>query len=257
MIMDRTAIDTSIKRQTVLDVTAPDGKKIFVYCNRAGDTPSPKAVVIGHGLGDSPNGYMHMMARDFFTSKGYDVYRMAFYWDEPEYRILHDCTLDIHGQDLNTVINHVRNHHQKIFVCGHSYGGLTLVFANPQVNALSFWDPSYQPYDRFWKTSAAPNHDGKTYLLRWEYLITIGKDMIDEAKALSRPRAKDLISRISIPSQVIIAGDSWLKDDATMLFDDLVCQKECVEIQGAGHTFVEGLVVFDLLDKTHQWFERV
>jgi len=246
--MNRQDIDLSLKRQTVLDITASDGKKIFVYCNRAEDIPSKKAIIIGHGLGGSPNGYMHIIARDYFNSHGYDVYRMAFYWDEPEYRILHECTLAIHAKDLNTVIDSVRLNHEKLYVCGHSYGGLTLVYANPNVDALSFWDPSYQPWDRFWSKAAILSEDKKSYLLRWEYLITIGHPMIEEAKSMT--------SIIKTPSQVILAGETWLRQDTQMLFDDLNCQKEFITIDGAGHTFVEGQVVYELLEKTHQWFER-
>lgn len=254
--MDRKFIDLSLSRQSVLHIPTADGKKIFVYCNRAGDEPSAKAIVIGHGLGGSPNGYMHLIARNYFNAMGYDVYRVAFYWDEPEHRILHECTLAIHAQDLNVVIDHVRSNHQKLYVCGHSYGGLTVVFANPKVNAISFWDPSYQPWDRFWSKSTTPAADGKTHLLRWEYLITIGQEMMDEAKNLSRDVAALMARKIAAPSQVAVADESWLKADTQMLYDDLTCVKEIFTIQGAGHTFVEGQVVFDLLQKTHKWFEK-
>lgn len=254
--MNRKEIDVSLQRETVINVIAKDGKKIFVYCNRAGDKPSHKAIVIGHGLAGSPNSSMHIFARNYFNELGYDVYRMAFYWDEPEYRILHECTLDIHAQDLNSVLDYVRKDHEKLYVCGHSYGGLTLVFANPQVDAISFWDPSYQPWDRFWSKSAILSEDKKSYLLRWEYLITVGIPMIEEARALNREAAQKLISRISVPSQVAVAGESWLKADTQMLFEDLKCQKEIVTISGAGHTFVEGQVIYELLEKTHKWFER-
>lgn len=256
--MNRLDIDTSLRREQVLNVTAPDGKKIFVYCNRADDTPSKKAIVIAHGLGGSPNGYMHLIARNYFNALGYDVYRMAFYWDEPEFRILHECTLAIHGQDLNTVIEYVRNGHEKLYVCGHSYGGLTLVFANPHVDALSFWDPSYQPWDGFLSQSVKLSDDKKSYLLCWEYLITIGHGMIDEAKVFTRDAAQKMTSKISVPSQVVIARKSGLKQnhETQMLFDDLTCVKEIFTVGGAGHTFVEGQVVFELLEKTHLWFER-
>lgn len=254
--MNRLDIDISLHREDVLNITAHDGKKIFVYCNRASDVPSKKAIIIAHGLGGSPNGYMHLIARNYFNALGYDVYRMAFYWDEPEFRILHECTLAIHGQDLNTVIEHVRDRHEKLYVCGHSYGGLTLVFANPKVNALSFWDSSYQPWDGLWSKSAKLSDDKKSYLLRWEYLITIGHGMIDEAKALTRDAAQKMTSKIYAPSQVAVANEGFLKLDTQMLFNDLACAKEIVTVDGAGHTFVEGQVVFDLLKKTHHWFER-
>lgn len=255
--MNRSEIDLSFKRETIFDVVAPDDKKIYVVCNRAGDMPSKKAIVIGHGLAGSPNSYIHLMARNYFNGLGYDVYRMAFYWDEYGYRRLHETTLALQAQDLNTVIEHVRPDHQRLYVCGHSYGGLTLVFANPQVNAMSFWDSSYQPWDRMWSKATTPAADGKTHLLHWEYYITIGQAMMDEAKALTRDAVSLMSRQITTPSQVVTAGNAWLKEDTQMLFDDLThCQKEKVMIEGAGHTFVEGQIVFELLAKTHEWFSK-
>lgn len=259
MVADRALlpdeIQLSLSREQTFDVMTADGKKIFVYCNRADDTPSNKAVLIGHGLAGSPNSYMHMMARDYFNDRGYDVYRMAFYWDEPGYRVLHDCTLEVQGNDLNAVLDHVRGKHKKMYVCGHSYGGLTLVVANPKADAISFWDSSYQPWDRFWSNAATPTTDG-AYMLHWEYDIRIGTPMIEEAKSLTRDKVRGMTARIQSPSQVMVAGASWLHDDTSMLFDDLSCQKERHEIQNAGHTFVEGKTVYELLEKTHEWFER-
>ena len=254
--MDRQAIDVSLQRETNFDVIAPDGKKIFVVCNRAGDTPSSKAIVIGHGLGGAPTGYMHLMARNYFNALGYDVYRMAFYWDGHEYRKLHETTLAIQGQDLNSVIAQVRDAHDKLYVCGHSYGGLTLVFANPQVNAMSFWDSSYQPWERMWSKSTTPAADGKTHLLHWQYYLTIGQAMMDEGKALTRDAASLMTRQITTPSQVLVAGEAWLKKDTQMLYDDLVCVKERHVIDGAGHMFVEGQVIYELFDKTHEWFKK-
>lgn len=215
-----------------------------------------KAIVIGHGLGGSPTGYMHLMARNYYNALGYDVYRMAFYWDASYHRKLHETTLAIQGQDLNAVIAHVRDTHDKLFVVGHSYGGLTLVFANPQVNAMSFWDSSYQPWDRIWSKSTSPAADGKTHLLHWQYCLTIGQAMMDEGKALTRDAASLMTRQIVTPSQVVVAGEGTMKADTQMLYDDLSCEKEIVTVDGAGHMFVEGQVIYELFDKTHQWFGK-
>ena len=52
-------------------------------------------MVIGHGLGGSPNGYVHV-AR-LFTERGYDVYRMAIIGMNMGAK-LHECTLAIHAR---------------------------------------------------------------------------------------------------------------------------------------------------------------
>ncbi|MFA7276206.1 MAG: hypothetical protein WC043_05330 [Pseudobdellovibrionaceae bacterium] len=254
--MDRMSIETSLSREEIIYLPTPDGKKIYVCVNRAGDTPSQKAVVIGHGLGGSPNGYVHMMARNYFTERGYDVYRMAYYWDEYGCRKLHECTLAIHAQDMNSVLDFARGQHDKIYVCGHSYGGLTLVFANPQADAVSFWDPSYQPWERLWLKSTVSSPDGVNHLLKWEYLITIGSAMYEEGRSISRDSARALTQKITAPSQVIVAGQGWLIEDTAMLYEDLVCVKERQMVTGAGHCFTEGQTIYELLDKTHHWFDK-
>lgn len=253
--ISREEIDKSLSREKDFDVIAADGKKIFVRLNRAGDSLSDKAVVIGHGLTGKPEDYLLMMARDYFNDRGYDVYRLAFYHDDTGYRRLHECTLSIHAFDLNTVLDHVRNNHKKLYVCGHSLGGLTLVFATPQADALSFWDPSYQP-SRRWLLTSTLSQDGKYYERTGRYRYMLGKDMIEEIKALSRESASGMCKKITAPSQVLIAGSSWLAEDPHTLFDDLVCEKEKYEIKGASHCFDTGKTVQDLVRKTYAWFER-
>lgn len=256
-VPSRTEIDQSLAREECVDVTARDGKRIFVIRNYASSTPSEKVVVIAHGLAGAPTGYMHQMARKFFTEHGYDVIRLAFYWDtHPDYRRLHQTTLELQANDLNDVIAALCPNYKKTYVCGHSYGGLTLVLANPKAEAFAFWDNSYQPDTRLWAKSTTPASDHKTHLLHWEYWITIGNAMYDEGRNFSREKAASIAKQIKTRSKIFVASESSLIEDTQMLFEDLDCPKEIETIKGAGHTFVEGLIVYDLLTKTLEWFER-
>ena len=254
---DRHEIDASLTREDYLDVTARDGKRIHVIRNRVSDTPSEKVIVIAHGLGGSPNEYLHQIARQFFNARGYDVIRLAFYWDShPDYRRLHQTTLQIQANDLNDVINQLCGDYKATYVCGHSYGGLTLVLANPKANAFAFWDNSYQPSERLWAANTSPSADNETRLLHWEYWITIGKAMFEEGRGFTREIAASFAKKITTRSKIFVASRSWLIEETHMLYDDLNCLKEIEMIDGAGHTFTEGLVVYDLLTKTLDWFER-
>ncbi len=257
VIPSRTEIDQSLTREECVDVTARDGKRIFVIRNYASSTPSEKVVVIAHGLGGSPTGYMHQMASRFFTDHGYDVIRLAFYWDShPDYRRLHQTTLELQANDLNDVIAELCGDYKKTYVCGHSYGGLTLVLANPKADAFAFWDNSYQPSERLWAANTSLSADQETHLLHWEYWITIGKAMYDEGRNFTREKATSFAKQIKTRSKIFVAGESWLSEDTRMLYEDLDCPKEIETIKGAGHTFVEGLIVYDLLTKTLEWLEQ-
>ncbi len=253
--MTRDEIDKSLERESSFFLPAEDGKKIFVLVNRAGETPSDKAIVIGHGLTGKPEDYLHMVARDYFNDRGYDVYRLAFYRDETGCRRLHESTLSIHAADLNAVLDHVRGNHKKLYVCGHSLGGLAMVFATPQADAISFWDPSYQP-SRRWLLTSTLSENGQYYERTGRYRYTLGLAMIEEIRTFSREAAQEMCRKISAPSQILIAGSSWLSEDPHMLFDDLVCEKEKYEIKGASHCFDTGKTVLELVEKTYQWFER-
>ena len=55
---------------------------------------------------------------------------------------------------------------------------------------------------------------------------------------------------------MIVAGQGWLIEDAAMLYEDLVCVKERQMVTGAGHCFTEGQTIYELLDKTHHWFDK-
>lgn len=195
-----------------------------------------------------------MMARNYFNERGYDVYRFAYYWSEPDNRILHDCTLDIHSKDLNTVIAHVQEQHDKVFVCGHSYGGATMLFANPEVAAVSFWDSSF--VSTFWKEDAVYEPSLDYYKLGWGIDHIIGKAMYEEGVGITQEQAALRAQKLATPAQVIHAG---ICDDEvwrTGLYEALNEPKELYTVKNAGHCFTEGNTIFDLLDKTHQWFER-
>lgn len=253
--LSREEIDASLALESDISVTSFDGKKIFVRLNKANNKPSRKAVVIGHGFTGKPEEALHQVARDYFNDRGYDVYRIAFYHDDTGYRRLHETTLDIHAKDLNAVLDHVRVNHEKLCVVGHSHGGLTMIFANPQADALSFWDPSYQP-GRRWVINAQLTSDGRYYERTGRFKFAVGIDALEEVKKLTRDAAREMAEKITAPSLVVVAEDSWLGDDPNMLFEDLKCEKGKVRIKGADHIFGRGKTAHDLVQKTYAWFER-
>lgn len=242
------------QKEFVLDTD--DGHRIYGLLNAAETGKADRLVILAHGLTGHPHEYIHEMAWRYFTRKGYDVARFAFYGQQKEARQLPDCTLAIHASDLNRVIEHFSRSYEKIFVCGHSYGGLTMLFSRPQVTAVSFWDSSFKPYGSFWKDEAKFVPELGCYAVHWGCVSLIGKGMYEEARNLTDAQADAMAAAFGVPAQVVFAGANEAELDRYGLYEALSEPKEKQTISGADHCFYSGETVFDLLDKTNAWFGR-
>ncbi len=246
-----------LKFETDFYVTARDGKDIFVRHATAIENSENKAVILAHGITGNPNEYIHMSARNFFVEKGYDVYRMSFYDDADNARKLHTTTLPLQANDMNDVIAHVKKAHDKVFVCGHSYGGATMLFANPQTTANAFWDSSFD-VSLFWQEFERHENTFDEALIsknnRMDQLFS--KEMLSHANEQSAEDMIELASTIKSPSIVITAETDPNRDDRKRIYDFLTVKKEYTDIKGADHQFLNGNTIQDLLTTTHTWFER-
>ncbi len=234
-------------------VIAADGKNISCTLSTQGEKRD-RLVVLAHGLTGGPFERMHMNGRDYFLRQGYDVLRFAFYASEPGCRVLHEATLETHALDLNAVVTQVRKYYNDIFVCGHSYGGLTLLFARPDVTALSFWDSAYKPG---WP-AVSEIIDGKIYVTFSGKRTLIGPAMHEEAQRLLTAEAelKALAEKITTPSQIVIAGANDKHETLNQLHAHLSCEKTKTVIDGADHNFYTGETLQRLFDETSAWFGR-
>ena len=236
-------------------IRASDGASIYGYLDQAlRHRRSQKLVVFSHGLTGSPKEYHIKQGQRYFNAAGFDVVRFAYYTAEPGARRLEDCTAQIHAADLNTVCDHFRGEYDELYIVGHSYGGLTILFAPPIAAAYSFWDSAFLPYDSLWRRGAAYSPVLDRYLLHWSSDHVVGTAMVEEAKALTAEKARALAGAIRVPSQVVIAGvdSGHLPRDG--LFEALQCRKSQIGIAAADHEFTVGETVFDLLDATRDWF---
>ena len=250
-----TDLARSIAREKTLFIPAFDKKSIYCVVNYAGDAPSEKAVVLAHGLTGNPNEYIHLMARDHFNRLGYDVYRVAFYWHAENCRVLHETTLAIHALDLNSVIAHIKTDHKKIYVCGHSYGGLTMVFANPQADAVAFWDPAFYPWSEFMEEEGVHLSEMSLYSIGWGMACLMGKAMYTEAQSMKPEKADPMAAKITAPS-IVLQAENGGHDNCTKLYDALTCKKDIKVIKDADHCFTRGLTVQPLLEATQNWFKK-
>lgn len=247
-------IKNSLACEEDFSLPTADGAIIYGRINYAGDKPAEKLLVLSHGLTGHINEYIHQMARDYFNDRGYDVVRVSYYSSGDKARNLKDCTLKIHAADLNVVINHFSAKYKKTHVAGHSYGGLTILFANPKVTSVSFWDSSFVP--SFWRAEGAYIPELDCYKIGWGCYNLVGKAMVEEAANIKEEDAIALAQALNVPAQVLLAGANNENEKRMLLFESLNSPKDFYDVPNADHCFNKGKTVYDLLDKTNAWFER-
>ncbi|MGE4351797.1 MAG: alpha/beta hydrolase [Bdellovibrionales bacterium] len=234
-------------------IPTPDGKKIYGTLYRS-KTPNGSVVILSHGIMGSAHEYIHMMARNAMTQNGYDVVCFYYYVYGEAARSLRECTVETHQQDLRQICDHFRSSHQKLYVAGHSYGGRTLMLANPEAHAFAFWDSSFAISKDFWPDRAGDLPGTPYATLHGSSYHLIDPQMIELDRKIDDSDLSDRIRQIKAPSLVAIAEESVNSTTRSELFHTLSCEKKYVEIAGANHLFSKGNSVFDLLETTLDWF---
>ncbi|MBP9049651.1 MAG: alpha/beta hydrolase [Alphaproteobacteria bacterium] len=239
-----------------ISIPSYDGKTIYALFNQASiSSQSNSLVILAHGLTGHPREFLHVMAAREFVSCGYDVARISFYDGWPNARTLRNCTVDLHARDLNTFVNHYRQKYPNIFIAGHSYGGFSLLFANPSVNAVSFWDSTWTPG---WHKEVSYIQELDCFALNHGKENLIGRPMYEEADYYANNPPVDTASRFQSPAQVVLAGaNEKLGRARDQLFQALgVTDKELIKIDKADHQFTQGRSVEHLITSTKSWFNQ-
>lgn len=237
-------------------IGTPDGAKIHGVTSLAGEKPAEKAVVMVHGLTGWIADHPAPLAVLHFLKNGYDVIRFNLYSALPGGRCILDCTLQTHVADLNTVLEQKAGAYRKRFLTGHSYGGPTIMIANPEgVAAVSLWDPSYD-LAKMWAGEDAPTPYGEHYVLRWGVVPLIGKNMIEQDRRITREDCRALARAAHFPVQVIHAGKGILHAYGESWHSHCPQPTDYLLIEQAGHSFEQLETVPVLLDRCTAWFAR-
>lgn len=234
---------------------ARDGTNIYGVLNSS-DKNTKKAIFLVHGLNRDMHEYAFKRAADYF-SENYDVYRFNLYDGREKGRALIDCTLQTHADDLDDVLNHYAGGYESVFLIGHSYGGPTVILANPRnITAVSLWDPSFD-------LKGVQSDFSKTYIekedcysVNWGTSYLIGKEMYYCANKLDKDACIKLAQEFQHPVQVIHAGNGYYvnKDVSYHSYGNSQNIREVVS--GTVHFFYEGNSCDELLQKTRNWFSK-
>lgn len=210
-------------------------------------------VVFVHGLTGHKNEHHFFNGARFFEKRGWPTFRFDLYGDEKHSRRLQNCMLETHAKDLDSVIDYFKNKSvRKIFVVGHSYGGLTVLMSKKKrYDGVALWDSSCAP-KRKGKRITGKNFSG--YMEDWGIAFLVGDAMTKEARRLTTKKCENLIKSIHAPVKIIVAGKGGLIKGGKKYFKAANVPKEFTVIKNATHCFDEDGTEKKLFQETYKWF---
>lgn len=162
----------------------------------------------------------------------------------------------ISKDDIETVVTYLRGKGvKKVFGVGHSFGGVSLLFAKPELfDAISLWDASNYG-------TLPKNFEKKfTRFFHGEHILRGNWDFVMNPKLLKQIETTDwksLTSKYPTPTQVVVAGNGMLiKGGKQYVENSSATQKEFIVIKGSGHCFDEEGAEEELFPATMKWFKK-
>lgn len=232
-------------------------KKFSLYGKFSGSFNQPLFIIV-HGLPGNMDEEFYYSAAHWFSKHGFSTFRFNLYGYQKDARQLMNCTLKTHSADIDAVVRYFRKRGvRKIFVIGHSFGGLAILCSRDQnFDGVVLWDPSYKI--SFTKTTYGfPGgkyiKEINGYLMKWGINVVIGKAMAEEVDSLSW----DLITKnFKTPFKVILAGKGALKS-AKKYLNSAKVEKDLMIVKGATHYFNDQEGMQEKVFKVSEgWFKK-
>ncbi|MBM3602883.1 MAG: alpha/beta hydrolase [Alphaproteobacteria bacterium] len=236
-----------------------DGQhQIYGVSNRAPN--NRRAILYVHGFSGSAYDTAANALAHQLPPLGYDVLRLYLYSGEPGGRCLTDCTIQIHAQDVDTVVQHFRPQYEAFYACGHSYGGPSLLSTTQlnSLNAVSLWDPSYTPCQTISERYDLRGHGDGLFSIRLNFRVMLSAAMLAEAQKFDRARAIALAQTCQIPLQLVHAGQAyWINAyDGESFHSNSRGLTDYQVIPEATHSFAGGDCPDQLIALTKTWFDQ-
>lgn len=241
-------------RESQFKVPTPDGKVIYGTLNRP-VKETGRLIIMVHGLTSNRSTHPFPMAVESFIKAGYTVARYDQYNAGNKGRSILDCTTATFCKDLTTVIKHFKKPKEKIFLVGHSWGGLQIMRVNPAITAASLWDPSYALNECRIPSKTLEPIEKNRVLMHWGNAYAIGTKLNKELWELSRKECDTLARQAKFPIQVIQAGKDILAGLGCS-YHNCAKTKTDFQVLKATHCFEELPEVPKLLTHTINWFNK-
>ncbi len=240
------------------EINSTKGYKIEGRTDFAQENLLNKCFVIVHGYCGSMNEHLHERAANFFTFQGYDVVRFNLQSQEHKLR---DCTLQTHAYYLLSVLEEKCKNYNKIFLSGHSYGGPTIMIAQPQnISALCLWDPSFN-LPALWKQIEVEDYKEFSVLNFDGNEVLAGSNMVKEGRTrYNTAECLELSKRINCPIKVLSASEGEefevYKIDEKSWHSSGNSQNHRIVIPNSDHNFTKENSLETMLSETYNWFQK-
>lgn len=139
-----------------------------------------KLIVFIHGFTGSTNEAHYVAARDYFTQRGYAVFRFSLYHGKESCRKLHTSTVADHSYDTQQIIDFFSTQYNTITLVWHSLWGPTIIGVSDfsAIDKIVLWDPALDM-----KSSAAKSFVKNDILFSWGGSgknIEVWREMLEE-----------------------------------------------------------------------------
>ncbi|MCX6825511.1 MAG: alpha/beta hydrolase [candidate division SR1 bacterium] len=234
--------------QSVIKLITSD--KYSVYATLDKIPMADNLIIMVHGLSGSSEEHIFVNGAKFFNQQGYDVVRIDFYSEKEGARKLSETNVSEHSDDLILLVKYFQNTYKKIFLIGHSLGGLTILRKDiPNIQGTILRDPSLYPSSEGEYTF---DETKNMFLLDRGENLYISPHMIKE-----RTQDKtEMLSQYHLPTKVIFASEESLKDQRVSIKSSLKFPGEFVTINGASHCFDETGTEEKLFEETIEWLKK-
>ncbi|MFV0625987.1 MAG: alpha/beta hydrolase [Alphaproteobacteria bacterium] len=245
----------------IYEFSARDGMKITGDYTFHEGQKKEKIMLIFPGMTAVTYLYVYVALRDELVEKGWDVFIVNAYSSEKVGesfpRSLSEITMKRHVEDFEDIVAHFKEKYSNVYASGHSIGGRILIFANNkslsgQVLLDPSGDTSNEAYaelrQQCYKYSGSLNckymdwGDGVFY--------PIG-GIFEELDCCPFSIVSKLVERLSVPTLFVAAG---AVDYAKVYQKHINNICKYVEIEGAGHDFIEFGAVKKIAGKTLKFF---
>lgn len=238
-----------------VEIKTKDGHIIYGALN----LPKKKTdtlIIFVHGLGGYRSGHMFFNAVPFFNKRGLAVCRFDLYCAQKNARSLTKSSLSTHAKDIDTVFRHFAKIYKKIFLVGHSFGGLSILLSEScnDANGVILWDSSTKPEKIDTRKDFKYNKNLKAFIVSFGVDVLLSKKMIEEWKATPYPA--ELMKNIKVPIKVIVAGKGGLMKAGREYFKSASEPKDFAIIKNATHNFEEEGVDVRLYNETYSWIKK-
>lgn len=234
-------------------IKIPIENKKYIYGLLRASLDKPLVIFV-HGFTGDRNEHQFFNGARFFEKQGFSSFRFNLYHWKDDARKLVDCTLSLHGRDLDTVIEYFRKEGvKKIFVVGHSFGGATVLLSkNKDFDAAVLWDATGDKNVKL-KAKYIKELDAYYYADDSSFGFTISKAMYEENNKKLKP--SELIKSIHSPIKIIVAGSGILVKEGKVFFQNANEPKAFAKIRKATHCFDENGTEERLFQETYNWLK--